>query len=60
MERRRVEQGERQGAEINEVKRDLAGVKATVGALAQTVERQGEKQGQDMAEIKAMLQARFA
>ena len=39
LEKRKVEAGERQGAEINEVKQDLAGVKATVGALAQTVER---------------------
>jgi hypothetical protein len=43
LEKRKVEATERQGAEINEVKQDLAGVKATVGALAQAVEKQGEK-----------------
>ena len=42
-------------AEINEVKQDLAGVKAQVGAIVQSVEKQGEKQGHDMEQIKAMF-----
>ncbi len=55
LEKRKVEAGKRQAAEINEVKQDLAGVKDTVGELAQTVERQGEKQAQDSEKIMAML-----
>ena len=55
LKKQKVEAGERQGAEINEVKQDLAGVKATVGALAETVQRQGEKQALDSQEIKALL-----
>ena len=53
LEKRKVEAGERQAAEINEVKQDLASVKDTVGALAQTVERQGEKQAQDSEKIRS-------
>ena len=59
MERRRVEQGERQGAEIIELRQDLTNVSATVGHLAQTVQ-QGVQQAKDSKEIKALLMAALA
>ena len=57
--RRRVEAGEQQGAEINELRQGLTAVTTTVNNLAQTVEEQGEKQGQDMAELKALIREAF-
>ena len=64
LKKQKVEAGDRQSAEIIEVKQDLTAVKATVGELAEAVKEQGEKQaqaqekqGQDMQELKAMLRA---
>jgi hypothetical protein len=59
LEKRKVEAGEQQGAEINELRQGLSAVTTTVNNLAQAVEKQGQKQGQDMAEIKAMFRERF-
>ena len=57
LERKRVEQGERHGAEINELRQGLTGVSVTVGQLAQNVQEQGEKQAKDLEEIKSLLRA---
>jgi hypothetical protein len=59
LKKKEVEAGERQGAEINELRQGLTAVTTTVNNLAQTVEEQGEKQGQDMAELKALIREAF-
>ena len=43
LERKRVEQGERHGAEINELRQGLTGVSVTVGQLAQNVQDQANR-----------------
>ena len=50
----KMEADQRQGAEVTALKVDINNLKHTVGALTNVVHKQGEKQEENMAELKAL------